>query len=115
MSTTLSSYLRRERRGWGLTQKELAKLLGMNSRTHVSKIEHGKRKPSVEFLIASLVLFGASIEDLYPSLYSHIEEEVLREASTLLETLAGNGSPKAARKRELLDAALRRAITRSSL
>ena len=113
MSSRVPSYLRSERRKWGLTQTELARLLGSQSRTKISRLEHGVRVPSVESLISCLVLFGVSAPELFPHLYSRIEERVLRDAAALLEELAGDTSRKSARKRELLRLALARAISSS--
>ena len=114
MSSRVPSYLRRERRKWALSQSELARLIGSHSRTTVSRLENGARAPSVESLISCLVLFGLNAPALFPYLYSHIEERVLRDAAALLEELAHDTSKKSARKRALLEAALRRAISSSS-
>jgi transcriptional regulator with XRE-family HTH domain len=114
MSSRVPSYLRRARRSWGLTQRELALLLGTKSRAHVSRLEREKRSPSVESLIACLVLFGATAPELFPSLYSHIEETVLRNAAALLHELDGDTTLRGKRVRALLEAALARAISSSS-
>jgi transcriptional regulator with XRE-family HTH domain len=92
----------------------LALLLGKKSRTHVSRLERSQRSPSVESLIACLVIFGASAPELFPSLYSHIEETVLRHAAALLEEIDGDMTLRGKRKRALLKAALSRAISSSS-
>ncbi|WP_082884992.1 helix-turn-helix domain-containing protein [Bradyrhizobium stylosanthis] len=42
------SYVRPHRRRWGLTQQELAFLIGVKSRTAVSRIEGSKRRPSLD-------------------------------------------------------------------
>jgi transcriptional regulator with XRE-family HTH domain len=114
MSSRVPSYLRTARRSWGLTQREMARLIGTKSRTHISRLERGERSPSVESLIACLVLFGATASELFPYLYSHIEETVLRNAARLLEELDGDTSLRGRRKRALLERALRRAISSSS-
>lgn len=86
----------------------MALLLGTKSRTHISRLERGERSPSVESLISCLVLFGASAPELFPHLYSHIEETVLRNAARLLEELEDDTSLRGRRKRVLLERALRR-------
>ena len=96
-----------------MTQTELARLLGSHSRTKVSRLERGERAPSVESLISCLVLFGANAPELFPHLYSDIEERVLRDAAALLEELADDTSQRSARKRELLRQTLARAISSS--
>ena len=105
MSSRVPTYLRTHRRKWGLTQTELAKLLGSKSRASVSRLECGKRTPSVESLLSCVVLFGADAPELFPHLYSHIEERVLRSAAAFLEELERDTSLKSARKRELLQLA----------
>ena len=94
--------LKGERKGWGLTQSELATLLGCRSGNHVSRVERAIRRPSIRILIASHILFGRSIEHLFKGLYDSVEEHVVREAYLFHERLASDHSPKAKRKRELL-------------
>lgn len=114
MSSRVRSYLRTARRSWGLSQQDLALLLGFKSRAHISRLERDERAPSLESLIACLVLFGTSTPELFPGLYSDIEETVLRHAAQLLDTLDGDNSLRAKRKRALLERALSRAISSSS-
>src|SRR5437868_5392207 len=70
--------LRTHRRTWGLSQQELAELLGMESRAHISRIEHGKRTPSMETALSCSTLFGVPLGDLFPQAAIEIEER-LRE------------------------------------
>ena len=111
MASRVPSYLRTQRRKWGLTQRELALLIGSRSRAHVSRLERDQRAPSVHSLIAALVIFGESAPALFPHLYGAIEEEVLRSAAKLLEELSNDSTRRGARKRELLESVLHRAIT----
>jgi DNA-binding XRE family transcriptional regulator len=50
----------------GLTQMELAELVGVN-RFHISKIERGKRMPSVKLLIKIADVLNVSLDDLLMS------------------------------------------------
>jgi len=50
----------------GLTQMELAELVGVN-RFHISKIERGKRSPSVKLLVKIANVLGVPIDDLLMS------------------------------------------------
>jgi DNA-binding XRE family transcriptional regulator len=50
----------------GLTQMELAELVGVN-RFHISKIERGKRTPSVKLLIKIADVLNVSLDDLLMS------------------------------------------------
>jgi transcriptional regulator with XRE-family HTH domain len=52
----------RERRG--LTVRELAALLEINSHSHIVLIESGKRKPSLEVLLKIMQIFGVSCDRL---------------------------------------------------
>ena len=66
--------LRMHRRQWQLTLKELAELLGFRSSAHVSRLEQGKRTPSLETALACTALFGVTLHELFP--------ESLRQART---------------------------------
>jgi transcriptional regulator with XRE-family HTH domain len=111
MSPRVPSYLRRARRAWGLTQRQLALLLGIASRAHISRLESQQRNPSVELLLAFEVLFGDSPKELFPTKYAHIEEEVLRNAALLFAALEDDDCLRAKRIRELLTLAKERAVT----
>lgn len=113
MSSRVPSYLRTLRRAWGLTQSEVARLIGSRNRSHVSRLERGRRTPSIDAFLAYVVLFGTAPEKLTPQKYSHIKEEVLRNAAALLEEIADDSSLRGERKRQLLSQALARAITSS--
>lgn len=112
MSPRVPSYLRKARREWGLTQRELAVLLGVKSRAHISRLESLSRTPSIDVLLAFEVLFGVSAKELFPMKYTHIEEVILRRAAVLYAQLEDDDRLRAKRIRELLLLAKRRAITR---
>lgn len=112
MSLLVHSYLRRERRKWALTQKDLVFLLGKSCPAHMSRLEHGKRPPSAHILIACEMLFGVPAQSIFPKIYADIEECVLAHAATLFETLENDPGSEAIKKKELLSALLKRAITR---
>lgn len=112
MSTPVHSYLRTHRRRWALTQRELAFLVGRNSSTHVSRLEHDKRMPRTDIMLACAVLFGVTPADMFPKIHADVEEEVLARAAKLYEVLEKKTSKDAMRKKELLNILLERAITR---
>lgn len=101
--------VRTERRRWALTQKEVALLLGFESRTPVSRIEQGERVPNLETALALEVLFGVAPRTLFPQVFGEIEEQVMREALTLYEATLQSSKPREKRKRALLELALKRA------
>jgi transcriptional regulator with XRE-family HTH domain len=96
--------LRTHRRTWGLSQKELADLLGFESPTQVSRIEHGKRVPRLETALACAALFGVSVRELFPQLFAKIGTELRERIAQLppLHTI----TPAALRKWQLLKRAL---------
>jgi transcriptional regulator with XRE-family HTH domain len=109
----LRSRLRTQRRGWALTQRELAILLGGRSPTHIARIEAGKRVPSIEIALACQALFGIPPEVLFPNVYSEIEERLMERIYRFHEGQLQITSPSSARKRERTEEALKRAVRRS--
>jgi len=98
--------LRAYRRTWGLSQRELAEILGFASRTQVSRLEHGKRIPGLETALACSTLFGVSLDDLFPQFVAEIEEKLREKITRLREGSLHTTSVSDLRKRELLDRAL---------
>ena len=114
MHHKIPSYILTHRKRWALTQKELARLFGAKSETQVSRWERSIRKPTLHVVLASQVIFGETPEDMFPKLYSEVEERVMQQAHKLYTSLAGSTSKASKRKLELLDDVLRRAIGRSN-
>jgi len=111
----MPALLRAHRRNWGLTLREMADLLGFESPAHVSRIEQGKRTPSTETALACTALFGVSLQELFPQLAAEIEERFQERALRLHQGLIHTTTPTGARKRQLLDQTLGRAIGETSL
>lgn len=111
---TVLCYLRTHRRVWGLTQQELATLLGYKSATHISRIENGKRAPSMESALACQVLFGIPPSAMFPRAYDLVEERIVRDVYHQHLALSDTTSPSKLRKRELFSLALERAVTSTS-
>jgi transcriptional regulator with XRE-family HTH domain len=86
-------YLKPYRRRWGLSQSEVAVLIGVQSRSVVSRIERGIREPSFRVAVACEVLFGASIGELFPHMFADVEEQVVTRAYDLYERLQGSTAP----------------------
>jgi len=101
--------LRRERRSWGFSQRELAELLGFNERSSLSRIEHGKRTPGLEIALACATLFGVSLGELFPQLALEVGERLRDRIAKLRKGLVQTTNRSALRKQELLEFALRRA------
>jgi transcriptional regulator with XRE-family HTH domain len=109
MEQPFKTYLRPFRRRWGLTQKELAFLIGAESQTTISRLEQLKRLPSFAAGIACLVVFDASAAEMFPGLFAEIREAVLVRAGELYEELQGNSSPATRTKLDFLEKILAQA------
>lgn len=106
-----AGYLRTHRRLWGLTQRELAKLIGLHNASRISRLERGKckRGPSYETALACQVLFGIEPRDMHPSIHRKVEDRVMRACYQMHQGIEHSISLSDLRKRELLESALHRA------
>ena len=107
-------YLRTHRRVWGLTQPELASLLGLRSASHLSRIEQGKYAPKVEVALACQVIFGIPPSAMFPHVYTLVEEEVVRTVYDYHLALGNTKTLSVLRKRQLCEVVLKRAVTKTS-
>ena len=105
-------YLRTHRRVWGLTRLDLASLFGLRSAGHISRLEHGKRAPSVEVALACQVIFGITPSAMFPHVHTLIEEKVMRNIYRLHSALSDSKKLSELRKRELCSVILQRAISK---
>jgi transcriptional regulator with XRE-family HTH domain len=103
MDHRLNSYLRTFRRRSGFTQKELAFLIGLESRTNVSRLERSVRRPTTDALIICVFVFGASHFQLFPGLVCELQDAVLERANELYERLQGNPSRTTRAKLDFLE------------
>lgn len=103
-------YLRTHRRTWGLTQKELAKIIGKTSDVQISRYENGKRVPRLEIALACQAIFGVAPSTMFPDIYTLVEEEVMGNMARMDLALQNTTSPSGMRKRELFSLALSRVI-----
>ena len=74
MNKPIAIYLRTYRRRSGLTQSEVARLLGLESGQVVSRYERLDRNPSLETVLGCQVLFDVLPHELYPGLYKKVEK-----------------------------------------
>ena len=108
-------YLRSHRLVWGLTVKELASLIGLQSASHMSRIEHSKRAPRVEVALACQVIFGIPPSAMFPHVYTLVEDRVMWNIYQLHSALEKTTSLSGLRKRELCELALKRATGKPNL
>jgi len=114
MQKKIPSYMRTHRRQWGLTQKELAHLLGAKSGTQISRYEHLLRRPKLYIALACQVIFGALPHKIFPKLFSEVEEGVMQRASQLYRKLQGGTTQATKRKLALLQKLLGRDAAESN-
>ena len=87
MSHKLENYLRTYRKRSGLSQDEVALLLGCQDGTKISRYERFSRKPNLETLFAYEVVFGAPARELFSGAYQKVEKRTLNRAQLLTRKL----------------------------
>jgi DNA-binding XRE family transcriptional regulator len=92
MKKKLDCYLRPYRRRWGLTQDDLAALLGHKNGSVISRLERYGRQPSLEAAYALEVIFGTAPAELFPGLQAKVKKEVIARVRDLYDELQGNPS-----------------------
>jgi transcriptional regulator with XRE-family HTH domain len=105
MNKQLKSYLRPLRRRSGLTQRELAFLVGGTS---VSRIERFKQVPSLPAMHACALLFGVQVTDLFPHLLGEVHRTLQFRTNELYERLQGSSSKQTRTKLDFLEGVLAR-------
>lgn len=98
-----------------LTQGELARLLAI-SQPAISRLEEtGKaNNASLETVLGLQVVFGSAPRALFPDLYADIEDAVMMRAAELDLALRDKSDPDSGKKKQLLDAMMKRAIARTN-
>lgn len=92
MSQRTHNYLRTHRKRAGLTQDELALLLGCKSGTKVSRYERLTREPNLETAFACQAIFGVPAHELFPGIYQNVEQIIKKRAELLKEKLGGTNA-----------------------
>ena len=105
MSHKLENYLRTYRKQSGLSQDEVAYLLGCQNGTKVSRYERFARKPSLETLFAYEVVFGAPARELFAGAYQKVEKKMSKRAQLLARKISrATPNSMATRKLQILKA-----------
>jgi transcriptional regulator with XRE-family HTH domain len=103
MKHSTFNYVRAHRKRHALTEEELAFLLNQRSRTAISLIETGDRVPTLAGALALQVVFGLPPKEVFPELYEHVEEAVMRRGEVLYEKLDGKSDARSQAKLSLLE------------
>jgi transcriptional regulator with XRE-family HTH domain len=85
---TLSNYLRTFRLRAGLSQEEVAALLGVASGSEVSRHETFRRMPSLATALRYEAIFGIPVRELFSGEYQKVELEVQARAQELADRIA---------------------------
>jgi transcriptional regulator with XRE-family HTH domain len=105
MNNPYTSTLRHLRRSAGLTQDDVARILGTGGRSYVAMLESGDRVPHVRDTLLLAMLFGTSEADLFPHIYSITRETFQSNARALIEdALKEEGGVNSERLRFLREA-----------
>ena len=86
--------------------------MGWKSTEVISRIEKKQRLPTLKFIIACFILFGATAAELFPDISAGIEAEVIASVWELYERIQGDPSKKTKAKIQLLERAIERAKER---
>jgi DNA-binding XRE family transcriptional regulator len=98
---------------WGLSQDELAYIIGIKSRKLLSYLENHKVAPTLAMAIALRVVFGTEHAELFPTI-TKIEQDVLARANDLYERLQGDASKRTKMKLDFFEFIFERAERRSN-
>jgi transcriptional regulator with XRE-family HTH domain len=87
MTNGVKTYLRTFRRRSGLTQAELAFLLGADDGAQVSRYERLSRRPSFQTALGLQAVFGVPAETLLPVVSAEVERKIISRAHLLSRRL----------------------------
>jgi transcriptional regulator with XRE-family HTH domain len=102
------SYIRVNRRRWGLTQGELALLVGLSGAAAISRIERARQVPTAQAVIGCTLVFGIPSPDLLPTFHRDVEDTIAAAAETLITALSDCTDQRSERVRSLLNEVLAR-------
>lgn len=94
----LDNYLKPYRRRTGLSQAELASILGLKTEAQISRFEKRHRMPTVAVAFGLAVALAVPINELFAGLAQHIAKAVRTRRSHLLKKLQNTQPPASQRK-----------------
>ena len=106
-SSSVGTYLRFLRKRSGLSQRELARILGTVTATQVSRHERSVTPPTLIAAFGYQVVFQKPVGDIFPGLYHTIEAGVLERLEEFERELGdstakGRAAASVARRMEWL-------------
>jgi transcriptional regulator with XRE-family HTH domain len=85
----LENYLRTQRKQSGLTQQEVAFLLGCETSAQVSRYEKRRRLPPLETALACEEVFGIPIAELFAGMRLSVKKDIAKRRLELMSRLQG--------------------------
>lgn len=73
------------RRRSGLTQEDVAFLVGLRAASQVSRHESGEREPDLRLALGYKLVFDATVHELLPKIYFDVAGKIGSRARMLLE------------------------------
>src|ERR1700686_573143 len=83
MASKLPNYLKTHRKRSGLSQEEVAFLLGNDNGEKVCRHERFAREPSLRSALAYLIIFQGQAEELFAGIHEEVKREVTARARKL--------------------------------
>jgi len=92
----LPNYLRTYRKRSGLSQKEVAFLLGFHSDSNVSRYEAPNHRPNLEALFAFEIIYDTPARELFAGVYDETKKKIQQRLRLLSEQWHAAGSGQSA-------------------
>ena len=99
--TPITNYLRTFRKRSGLSQDDVAFLLGVQSGAEVSRHETFKRVPTLKTALSYAAIFGVPVRELFAGEFHKVEAEIKARAEELARRVLVPG-PTGKKKRSVL-------------
>lgn len=97
------------RKNYNLSQGDLAHLIGI-SQSALCRMEDGQvGNLQFDVVLALAVIFGESLNRMFPKRYAKIEEAVMNRAADMYQATEGRSDSKMLIRRELFEQMMRRA------
>lgn len=118
-SRRLPNYLKAHRKHSGLSQDEVAFLLGCENGAKVSRYEKRRRLPPLETALACEAIFGVPVSELFAGVREDIVKDIARRRAALKSKLQaaspdGSAAPMHAHKLRWIEARERPVVVSAS-
>jgi len=108
MSRHLPSYLLTLRKQSGLSQSDLAMLLGIDG-SALCKFESFSRRPTIELAAGIEVIFGHPMKEVFPAFYGELERTIIERSRRQRDRYSARSKAAKGTKIRTLDEIIARA------